>query len=73
MPPCPGQPRVLAPSLASAGDATGARGWVADTKGFVSGIPGKIEEKKKKEKEKKNHICKKDEEGERACEDKAAL
>lgn len=51
----------------------GQRGWMADTKGFVSGIPGKIEEKKKKEKEKKNHICKKDEEGERACEDKAAL
>lgn len=73
VPPCPGQPRVLAPSLASAGDAMGARGWTADTKGFVSGIPGKIEEKKKKEKKKKNRICKKDEEGERACEDKAAL
>lgn len=59
VPPCPGQPRVLAPSLASAGDATGARGWVADTKGFVSGIPGKIEEKKKKEKGKKKSYLQK--------------
>lgn len=51
--PAPGQPPALAPSLTSAGDATGARGRTADTAGFVPGIPGKIKERKKKEKKKK--------------------
>lgn len=59
-------------SRAAAGFGTVPRlGWMADTKGFVSGIPGKIEEKKKKEKGKKKSYLQKDEE--RACEDKAAL
>lgn len=70
-------------SRAAAGFGTVPRlGWGCDggkgagwqtLKGLFQGFRAKSRRKKRKKREKKNHICKKDEEGERAYEDKAAL